>query len=122
MGKKVLIIDDNDQDRKIIERFVRRAGYEEVLTAETGKEGISKAVSEKPDLVIIDTMLPETDGFEVCKEIRKNRASDTPKIIIITGSIDAVDAVKARRAGADDYCVKTSDFSSLIEAIRQLLG
>lgn len=118
MGRRILIIDDNDQDRKIIERFIKKAGYEDIFMAETAEEGFIEVRSKKPDLVIIDTMLPGTDGFEVCKQIRETQDLDQPKIIIITGWIDAVDAVKARRAGANDYCVKTSDFSSLIEAIK----
>lgn len=120
MKKKILIIDDNDQDRKIIERFVRKAGYEDVITAGTGEEGLDKTKTEKPDLIITDTLLPGTDGFEVCRSIRETHGADNPKVIIITGSVDAVDAVKAKKAGADDYCAKTSDFSPLIDAIKKL--
>ena len=120
MEKKILIIDDNEQDRKIMQRFLNKAGYEEILMAETGEEGVKKAESEKPDLVIIDTMLPGIDGFEVCRQIRGIQGSSAPKIVITTGTIDAVDAVKARRMGADDYCVKTSDCLPLIEAVKNL--
>ena len=121
MGKKILIVDDNEQDRKIMKRFLNKADYEEIFIAETGEEGVKKAESEKADLVIIDTLLPGIGGFEVCRQIREAQGSTTPKIIIITGSIDAVDAVKARRAGADDYCVKTTDFLPLIEAVKKLI-
>jgi len=122
MGKKILIIDDNDQDRKIIKRFLSKAGYDEIFIVETGEDGLKKAESEKPELVIIDTILPGIDGFEVCRQIRETQSPSYPKIIIITGSIDAVDAVKARKSGADDYCAKTSDCSSLLEAVKQLFG
>ena len=122
MGKRVLIIDDNEQDRKIIERFLKRAGYSDVATAETGEEGVSRAESEKPDLVVIDTMLPGIDGFAACRQIRERLGSDTPKIIVMTGSVDAIDAVKARKMGADDYCVKTSDGTPLLEAVNNLFN
>jgi DNA-binding response OmpR family regulator len=120
MSKKLLIIDDNEQDRKIMERFLRKSGYQDIVTAETGEEGVEKSESEKPDLVIIDTMLPGINGFQACEQIRQKRGPDTPKIIVMTGSVDAIDAVKARKSGADDYCVKTSDSSPLLEAVKTL--
>jgi len=119
--KKILIIDDSEQDRKIMKRFLNKAGYEQIIMAETGEEGVKKAEFEKADLVIIDTLLPGIDGFEVCRQIRQIEGSTIPRIIMITGTVDAVDAVKARRAGADDYCVKTTDFLPLIEAVKNLV-
>lgn len=121
MGKKILLVEDNDQDRKIMKRFLSKEGYEEISMAESGEEGVEKAESEKPDLVISDTNLPGINGFEVCQRIREAQGATTPKIIIMTGAIDAVDAVKARKMGADDYCVKTSDCSSLLEAVKNLI-
>lgn len=122
MGKKILIIDDTDSDRKIVKRFLNKAGYEDIVTAETGEQGVAAAVSEKPDLVITDTMMPGIDGFETCRRIREDHGRETPKIIVTTGAIDAVDAIKARKAGADDYCVKTSDAAQLIAAVKGLIG
>lgn len=118
---KILLVDDNEQDRKIIQRFLNKAGFEELLFAENGEEGLKMAESVRPDLVILDTLLPEIDGFEVCRQIREHQKETIPKIIIVTGSVDAVDAIKARKAGADDYCAKTSDYSALIEAVKKLL-
>ena len=121
MEKKILIIDDNEQDRKIIKRCLEKAGYQEIVLAETGKDGAEKAESEKPDLIILDTMLPDMEGFEVCSRIKENQGKNIPKFIIVTGSIDAVDAVKARKVGADDYCVKTANFTYLMETIKKLI-
>lgn len=120
MSKKLLIIDDSEQDRKIMKRYFTKAGYENISMAENGEDGVKKAEEEKPDLVISDTMLPGIDGFEVCRRIREALGPEVPKIIIMTGAIDAVDAVKAREMGANDYCVKTSDCESLIEAAKNL--
>ncbi len=80
------------------------------------------AASENPDLVITDTNMPGIDGFETCRQIRDAGSKDNPKIIVTTGAIDAVDAVEARKAGADDYCVKTSDAAQLIVAVKNLIG
>jgi len=120
MGKKILIIEDNEQDRKIVKRFLNRAGYEDIVIAVSGEEGLKKLESEKPELVITDTLLPGIDGFEVCRRIKEGLGAAGPKVIIMTGSIDAVDAVKAKKFGADDYCAKTSDFAALIEAVKAL--
>ncbi len=78
------------------------------------------AVSEKPDLIIIDTILPDTVGFDVCARIKERLGDACPSIIIQTGSIDAVDAVRAKQVGANDYCVKTIDCSPLLEAMKNL--
>ena len=122
MGKKILIIDDSEQDRKIIKRFLNKAGFEEIFTATTGQDGLKKAISEKPDLVILDTLLPDTIGVEVCRQIRQIDGSTIPRIIMMTGTIDAVDAVKARQVGAEDYCVKTTDCAPILEAVKNLFG
>lgn len=122
MGKKILVIDDNKDDMLIIKRYLKEAGYESVITAEDGSEGVKKAREEKPDLVITDTILPDTNGFEICRQIRESEGKDKPKIIVITGSIDAVDAVKAKKAGADDYFAKSSNFSPLVEAVKNIIS
>jgi len=121
MGKKILIIDDNEDDLLIIRKYLERAQYNEIIVAVDAAEGVKKAIEEKPDLVISDTLLPGSDGFEVCRQIRKAFGQAGPKIIIMTGSIDAVDAVKARKVGADDYCAKTSDCVPIIEAVKRLI-
>lgn len=121
MGKKILVIDDNSDDLFIIERCLKEAGYTEIVTAGDGNEGIRKANEERPDLIITDTILPEMDGFEVCRRVREFLDPASHKIVIITGSIDVVDAVKARKSGADDYCAKTSNFSALIDIVKKIL-
>ena len=96
MGNKILIIDDSEQDRKIMKRFLGKAGFEDVCMAATGEEGVQKNKDEVFDVVLIDTNLPGIDGFEACRQIRGNHRPDKPKIIVMTGAIDAIDAVKAR--------------------------
>jgi len=119
--KKILIIEDSRLQAKMAEEQFTKEGYEVVLAAD-GKEGVQKAVSEKPDLVVIDTILPDIDGFEVCRQIKANEASSGTKTIVTTGSINAVDAGKAREAGADDYAVKTADYGALVKLVTELVG
>lgn len=120
MGKKILIVDDNEIDLMIVKRRLIETGYDDIITTQDPGDGIKKVTEEKPGLVILDTVLPGCTGFDVCLKIREDCAGINPKIIIITGSIDAVDAVKARKSGADDYCAKTSDCAPLLEAVKRL--
>jgi DNA-binding response OmpR family regulator len=120
MAKKILLIEDSATQAAAIANALGKEGFE-VIIAATGEEGVERAAADKPDLVIIDTLLPGIDGFVVCAKIRQNPASKGVKIIVITGSVDAIDAVKARKSGADDFCVKTKDLKALVEAVKRLL-
>jgi len=97
---------------------LNKSGFTDIEIAITGEEGIDKLQSLRPDLIILDTILPDMIGFEVCTKLREVENMPDLKIIMMTGIIDAVDAVKAKRVGADDYCAKTSDCSALVEAVK----
>jgi len=121
VGGKILIIEDNEDHRKLMEKVFSEAGCGDVQFARDGEEGIQRGEKERPDLIILDTRLPEMDGFEACKRLRGIKNLNA-KIIMTTGYVDAVDAGRARAAGADDYVVKTSDFSQLRDAVKRYLG
>ncbi len=119
--KKIILIDDSQVTLTVFKDMLEKEGYD-VITSNTGEEGVKKTELEKPDLAVIDTVLGGIDGFEVCRRIREAQVPPSElKIIITTGTVDAIDAVKAKRLGADDYVVKTADFSLLVKAIKTLL-
>ena len=120
MGKKILLVDDETNIRTSLADILEKLGYE-VIQAANGQEAIEKARRQNPDLVLLDTKMPDMDGFEVCRQIKKIEGL-TIKVIIYTGYIDAVDITKARLAGADDYEVKTEDFGKLISAVKKLIS
>jgi two-component system, OmpR family, alkaline phosphatase synthesis response regulator PhoP len=122
MSKKILLVDDNAAHNEVMVSLLQEVGYKDVVVAQTGNEGAALAESEKPDLIILDTLLPDTTGFDICKDISQKTITPKPKIIIMTGFIDAVDVIKARQMGADDYVVKTADFSYLIDVVKKLLN
>jgi DNA-binding response OmpR family regulator len=122
MAKKIVIVDDNPAHNAVMISLFQEAGYTDVTVAQTGREGLDAIEAETPDLVILDTLLPDISGFDVCKELRDKKLRPEPKIIIMTGFIDAVDVMKARQMGADDYVVKTSDFSYLLDVVKKLIG
>ncbi|MCX5700520.1 MAG: response regulator transcription factor [Candidatus Omnitrophica bacterium] len=119
MPKKILLIEDSMASADFTSKALESEGYE-VSLAKNGAEGFQKAVQGGFDLVIIDIMLPDVNGLEVCREIKVKLAKECPKLIALTGVIDAIEAVAARKAGADDFCVKTKDMLSLVEAVKKL--
>lgn len=120
MGKKILVIDDSPMARRMLMEDLVKQGYD-VVTADDGAQGVKKAREETPDLVITDTVMPGIDGFEVCRQIKNRKDCVPPKVMIVTGTMDAVDAGKARKAGADHYSVKTSDFTLIKEIVKKLI-
>jgi len=116
---KLLIIDDNDQDRKGMTVALHKAGYREIMSAGTEAEGVALARTFLPDIVIVDCVLIRADGFDVCREIKSIKGLNS-KIIVITGHLEAVDAAKARKSGADELLEKTVEFRNIHETIQRL--
>ena len=102
MPKKVLIVDDEKAIVDILKFNLVREGYE-TIEAYDGEEGYNKAISEKPDLILLEVMLPSMPGFDVCKKIREK--SNVP-IIMLTARTDEIDKVLGLELGADDYITK----------------
>lgn len=114
---KVLIIDDNRQITSILEEYAKKEGYETVIATD-GKEGISKFETEKPDIILLDVMMPKIDGFEVCREIRKS--SQVP-IIMITARGEDFEKIMGLEIGADDYIVKPFSPGEVMARIKAIL-
>ncbi|MBQ9314700.1 MAG: response regulator transcription factor [Clostridia bacterium] len=102
MSKKILIVDDEKAIVDILNHNLKREGYE-TIQAYDGEEAVAKVKEEKPDLILLDVMLPKMDGFTVCKTIRQT--SNIP-IIMVTAKEDVVDKVIGLELGADDYITK----------------
>src|SRR3989338_5638383 len=98
MRHKILVIEDNDQDQKIIKRYLTKAGFTDITFVDSGEKGLSQASQILPEIVLVDTMLPGIDGFETCLQLKKERGTKS-KVIMMTGRIDAVDAAKAHKMG-----------------------
>jgi DNA-binding response OmpR family regulator len=120
MLKKILIIDNEPNVCESISDILEEKGYE-LIKASSAKEGLEKAKKERPDLVLLDTRLGgDIDGLELCRQLKQVEKLDC-KVIVYTGKIDAIDAVKARENGADEYCVKGTDPGLLIETVEKLI-
>lgn len=117
MRKKILVIEDRESLQDVLRSKLEGAGYK-VSVASTGAQGLKALTRTKPDLVILDVMLPDANGFDLCKQIKEKKKPS--KVIIYTGKLEAVDAQRAKTSGADDFTVKTTDFKYLLEAIAKL--
>lgn len=115
--QKVLIIDDEENVCELISLYFGKAGYDVVCAADGG-EGLDKIREQRPDIVILDLMLPGIDGIDVCKEIRKT--SNIP-LIMLTARVDEVDRVLGLEIGADDYVTKPFSPRELLARVKAVL-
>ncbi len=120
MSARILIVDDTPLNVKLLAAKLAR-DYYIVSTAENGKEALEKVAEEKPDLILLDVMMPELDGFETCRRLKGNPATAHIPVIIVTALSDVEDRVKGLAAGADDFLTKPINDIALMARIRSLL-
>ena len=120
-SKHILLIEDSNSLRKLLSIRLGKQGYE-VSTAEDGLEGLEKVRMKKPDLIILDLLLPGMDGHKVCRLIKLNSLTrDTPIVMYTSRDLDE-DAELAKQCGADAFIVKTTRSAIMLDVIRQLLN
>jgi len=117
---KILVVDDEPEAVELVEFNLKGAGYE-VSTAGDGAEALNKARRIQPNLVILDVMMPEIDGMEVCKLLRRDPATSTIPIIMLTAKASEVDRVLGLELGADDYVVKPFSPRELVLRVKKIL-
>jgi DNA-binding response OmpR family regulator len=117
-GERLLIVEDERPMRTALADCLADAGYR-VLTADNGEKGLACAVSGKPDLILLDVMMPKLDGFALCAELR--RLASTVPVLILTAKGQVEDRVTGLDAGADDYLVKPFSTEELLARVRALL-
>ena len=115
---RILIIEDERPMRTALEDVLTAEGHR-VLSAADGAAGLDKALAEKPDLILLDVMMPKLDGFAVCAELR--RLGVTTPVLLLTAKGQVSDRVNGLDAGADDYLVKPFSMDELLARIRALL-
>ena len=118
--KKILVIDDLPENVFMLQDRLENEGYD-VITAYEGKSGINKAINEHPDLILLDIMMPEVTGIEVCKTLVANNATADIPIILVTAKSDAEDTREGLEAGAFDYIKKPFNQIELLARINSAL-
>ncbi|HNW93464.1 MAG TPA: response regulator [bacterium] len=118
---KILLIDDSRYIRTVVAFNLKRFGYE-VIEAESGEEGIIAATTQKPDLILMDIVMPKADGFEVLKELKDDVVTQGIPVIMLTARGNQEDILRAIKMGACNYIVKPFEVSQVIAKLRKALG
>jgi DNA-binding response OmpR family regulator len=120
MSKKILVVDDEPEVVMVVETRLTLNGYE-VITAKDGPEALDRAKAEKPDLIILDLMLPKMDGYKVCGLLKSDARYSKIPIILFTARVQDSDRAMGKDVRADSYVTKPFDAEVLLEKIKELL-
>ena len=118
---KILIVEDNEMNRDMLSRRLARRGYD-IVTAIDGEQGLTAAVVEKPDLILMDMSLPVIDGWEATRRLKADTATSLIPVIGLTAHAMTSDRDRAIAAGCDDYDTKPVELPRLLEKIEVLLA
>jgi two-component system phosphate regulon response regulator PhoB len=118
--KKLLIIEDDRSLASVVEYNFANSGYE-VFCAHDGLDGINQARSRRPDIILLDLMIPVVDGIEVCRQLRAESATRETPIVMVTAKSEEVDQLIGFSVGADDYVIKPFSVRVLLEKVKTLL-
>ena len=117
---KILVVDDTTKNVKLLADLLTVKGYA-VITAASGREALAQVEAERPDLVLLDVVMPEMSGYEVCRKIRANPATEILPIVMVTALDPAEERIKGLEAGADDFLTKPINQAELLARVRSLL-
>lgn len=120
MGARILVADDSVTIQKVVELTFSKEDFE-VVPARNGDEAIMKAKSSRPDLMLIDVVMPGKNGYEVCETLRRDPVFKDVPVILMTGTFEAFDKEEALRVGANDFVAKPFESQALISKVKQLL-
>jgi len=119
--KRILIVDDEEGIIKLVKMYLEHHQYE-VIAANDGQEGLDKAKDEKPDLIVLDLMLPKMDGYKVCGLLKRDTRYAKIPIILFTAKAQEKDAKLGEEVGADAYITKPFEPEVLLSKIEELIG
>lgn len=118
---KILVVEDNEMNRDMLSRRLERRGYEVIFSVD-GEDGVARAQSESPDIILMDMDLPVLNGWEATRRLKSSPETSSIPVIAFTAHAMAGDREKALEAGCDDYETKPVEFSRLTEKIENLLA
>ena len=118
---RILIVDDSPTELHVVQTLLERHGYE-TTTAESGEGGIRAAMEHRPDLILMDVVMPGMNGFQATRKLTRNAPTANIPVSVVTSKDQETDRIWAMRQGAADYLVKPVDESSLIEKIEAQLA
>lgn len=120
MAIRALVVDDEADILRLIEIKLKKSGFD-VLTAHDGQEGLEKALAEKPDIMLVDVMMPRMDGYTVVATIKERLGAEAPIMLLLTAKGQEADVVQGLSSGADDYIIKPFSPRELLARINVAL-
>jgi len=121
MGSKVLLADDSVTIQKVVGIIFANEGYE-LTVVDNGDAAVRKAAEIKPDVILVDALMPGKNGYEVCRDVRQNPSLAHTAILLMTGAFEVVDEEKNRQSGADEFITKPFESQTLIEATNRMIA
>ena len=118
----VLLVDDNPQNLELLEIYMEDLPEVRVVTATNGLEAMAKVVSESPELILLDIMMPKMSGFEVCKRVKSDPKTRDIIVVMVTALNETSDIERAAECGTDDYISKPIERKALVGLVRNLLS
>ena len=118
---KILVADDNPQNRELLEAYMEELPGVTLVSAADGQETLDRVAAEKPDLILLDIMMPRKSGFEVCKTLKSDPATRDIPIIMVTAMNETGDIERAVEVGTNDYITKPVNRADLLTRVKSLL-
>jgi CheY-like chemotaxis protein len=117
----ILVVDDNDQNRELLEAYVQDLPQAKVLSAVDGEEALGAVARERPDLILLDIMMPKMSGFEVCRRLKSDPATRDIPVVMVTALNEVADYEKGIECGCDDFLSKPVNRLELMKRVQSLL-
>ncbi len=121
-ASKVLVVDDNAQNLELLVAYMEEVPNISVIPATNGIEALAKVAEDKPDLILLDIMMPKMSGFEVCKRLKSDPTTRDIIIVMVTALNEPSDIERAAECGTDDYLSKPIDRKAFVTLVRNLLA
>jgi two-component system cell cycle response regulator len=118
---RILLVDDNEQNVELLEAYLEELGGT-LRTARDGVEALEAVAAERPDLIVLDVMMPRMSGFQVCKKLKGDAATRSIRVLMVTALNEVSDVERATECGADDFLTKPVNKVELLGRIRALLA
>ena len=122
MSKRILLVDDEEPVRSLVAATISSDGRYQLLEARDGREALEVACREKPDLILLDILMPGMDGFEVCRRLKASPQMRDTCIIMLTALAQEAERQQGKEAGADDYFTKPFSPTALLRKVEEVLG
>ena len=120
MARTIMVVDDSPTDQKLVVNALVSKGFR-IVTANDGEEAIAKAATEKPNLIVMDVVMPKKNGFQVCRHLKTQAETKEIKILLVTSKNQESDRFWGMKQGADAYLTKPFADDQLVNAVNQLL-